>query len=295
MQPKVSVIIPFYKGSNLLREALKSVFEQTYENTEIILVNDGSPEDLSELLFEFNTKIKYVEKENGGAASARNKGISLASGDFIAFLDADDIWLPTKLEKQIPFMIETQAMMSHTGFYYWFPGTGKKKIINNSADFGYVKDKFYISMKVATPSVVISRLLFEKHPEIVFPEDFRNGEDTQFYRAIANIYPIALIEEPLLMVRMRNDNSYKDAIARFKANAKAYKLYKNDQRVPVCAKFIMYIYYLYSKVLGENTTEFKEKIGLFLWSFPYIIERVCARLLSRKTKNEFKYLQKWDI
>lgn len=294
MQPKVSVIIPFYKGRDLLIEALKSVLAQSYTNTEIILVNDGSPEDLTELLRNYGAEIIYIVKENGGAASARNRGMSVATGDYIAFLDSDDIWLPTKLEKQISFMIDTQTMMSHTGFYYWFPETGKAKIIDNSMDFGFVKDKFYISMKVATPSVIISRSLIKEHPEIIFPEEFRNGEDTQFYRAIANIYPIALIEEPLLKVRMRSNNSYKSAISRFDTNAKAYLIYRNDTRVLTCAKAIMYIYYVYSKILGKKATPFKEKIGRLLWTLPYIIERVYAKRFSRKTEDDFKYLKKWE-
>ncbi len=81
----VSVIIPFYSGSFWLDEALESVFNQTYKNLEVILINDGSTEDINYILNKYNQKIRYYYTENNGAAAARNKGIEKASGDYIAF------------------------------------------------------------------------------------------------------------------------------------------------------------------------------------------------------------------
>ena len=101
---KVSVIIPFYNGITRLSEAVQSAINQTYNNLEIIIVNDGSPEDVSDFLEKYGDDIKYFYKENGGPASARNFAIQKATGDYIAFLDSDDIWLPTKTEKQIQFI-----------------------------------------------------------------------------------------------------------------------------------------------------------------------------------------------
>ena len=273
--PKVSVIIPFYQGCDLLQQALDSVLNQSYSNLEIIIINDGSSEKMTDFIDKYGGRIRYITQSNKGAATARNVGLSQALGDYIAFMDSDDIWLPTKLEKQVAFMEEIGAMMSHTGFYYWFPETDKLKLIDNKADFGYVKDKFYVSMRVATPSVMISKKIID-NPYYRFPEDFRNGEDTQFYRKIANDYPIALIKEPLLKVRMRKDNSYKRAISRFGTNAKAYKLYKNDMRVPIMARFIMHIYYAYSIIFGTKSTPFKEKVALVFWAVPFSIERVLS-------------------
>ena len=113
---KVSVIIPFYNGIHWLCEAVESALNQTYSNIEIIIVNDGSTEDITEFLKKFGDSIVYAYQKNQGAASARNYGIKLANGDYIAFLDADDIWLPTKLEKQIFFIEEIGAMWCHTNY-----------------------------------------------------------------------------------------------------------------------------------------------------------------------------------
>ena len=93
----VSVIIPFYNETGWLSEAIESVLRQTYPIHEIIVINDGSKEDVSALLNLYEGKIKYFYKENGGPSSARNLGINLATGDYLSFLDSDDVWLPFSL------------------------------------------------------------------------------------------------------------------------------------------------------------------------------------------------------
>ena len=100
----VSVIIPFYSQLNWLYEAIESVLAQTYPIHEIILIDDRSKENLTTILEKYGNKVKYVRQKNEGPATARNNGIRMATGDYIAFEDSDDIWLPTKIEKQVAFM-----------------------------------------------------------------------------------------------------------------------------------------------------------------------------------------------
>ena len=150
-QPLVSVVIPFYSGIEWLFEAIESVLAQTYENIEIIIINDGSPEDLSEFVKEYNDKIRYVHQENRGAAAARNVGINLSKGEYIAFLDADDIWMPNKLKEQIYLMIKNKADWSHTN-YVKFGSDGKNKVIDVSNFEGNVFPLSIISNPIATPS-----------------------------------------------------------------------------------------------------------------------------------------------
>jgi len=100
----VTVIIPTYNSAKYITEAVDSVLAQTYKNFEIIVVDDGSTDDTDEVLKPYMDKIIYIKKKNGGPASARNRGIESSSGEFIAFLDADDVWLPEKLERQVEFM-----------------------------------------------------------------------------------------------------------------------------------------------------------------------------------------------
>ena len=168
MMKTVSVIIPFYSHIDWLYEAIESVLAQSYPIHEIILVNDGSKEDMTEFLKKYGDKIQYIYQENAGPATARNNGIKRATGDYIAFEDSDDIWLPTKIEKQIAFMEETSAKWSHVGFYYWWPETGKQVLVDSSRDYDDIFLQRHISTKIATPAVILDRSIYEEG-EFVFP------------------------------------------------------------------------------------------------------------------------------
>jgi glycosyltransferase involved in cell wall biosynthesis len=99
---KVSVIIPVYKTEKYVEAAVASVLNQTYQNLEIIVVDDGSPDDSLKLVRQFDDpRIRIIEQENRGLAGARNTGIRHAVGEYIAFLDSDDVWLPEKLAKHV--------------------------------------------------------------------------------------------------------------------------------------------------------------------------------------------------
>jgi glycosyltransferase involved in cell wall biosynthesis len=102
----VSVIIPAFRSAGYIAETLSTVFNQSYRDFEVIVVNDGSPDtaQLVEALAPVRDRIVYVEQENGGAGAARNAGLARARGDLVAFLDADDRWLPGFLESQVRFL-----------------------------------------------------------------------------------------------------------------------------------------------------------------------------------------------
>jgi len=128
----VSCIIIFFNAEKFLEEAIESVFAQTYENWELLLVDDGSTDSSTTIALnyaeKYPEKVMYLEHEghqNRGMSATRNLGIQNAKGDYIAFLDADDIWLPYKLEQQIP-IIESmpKAAMLYGSTYYWYSWTG---------------------------------------------------------------------------------------------------------------------------------------------------------------------------
>jgi glycosyltransferase involved in cell wall biosynthesis len=99
--PLVSVVIPTYNRASLIPAAIESVLGQTYKNIELIIVDDGSTDNTQEVLSGYGDRVRVVLQENRGPAIARNRGIAVAKGDIIAFLDSDDQWLPTKLERQV--------------------------------------------------------------------------------------------------------------------------------------------------------------------------------------------------
>jgi len=104
--PLVSIIIPAYNVAPYIKEALDSVFAQTYTNFEPIVINDGSPDTpaLEEVLAPYRSRIVYLKQENRGLAGARNTGLRAATGEFVALLDADDLWTPEYLQEQVSFL-----------------------------------------------------------------------------------------------------------------------------------------------------------------------------------------------
>ena len=113
-EPLVSVIIPTYNRGRLILNSVTSVLNQTYKNIELIVVDDCSTDNTEEILKSINdSRIKYVKLEkNSGACIARNKGIELSTGEFIAFNDSDDLWLPEKINSQLDFLYENNAEIS---------------------------------------------------------------------------------------------------------------------------------------------------------------------------------------
>jgi glycosyltransferase involved in cell wall biosynthesis len=104
--PVVSVVIPAYNAAWCVRRAADSVLAQTFRDYELLVVDDGSTDDTAQLLRSYGPAVSVVQKANGGLSSARNAGIAASRGELIAFLDADDWWLPTKLERQVELMRE---------------------------------------------------------------------------------------------------------------------------------------------------------------------------------------------
>ena len=101
MQPCVSAIIPVFNGERYLAHALESILAQTYRPLEILVVDDGSTDRSAEVAHRFGPAIRYIYQANAGAGAARNRGIALSTGDFVAFLDQDDLWAPDKLACQM--------------------------------------------------------------------------------------------------------------------------------------------------------------------------------------------------
>lgn len=289
-QPLVSVIIPFYNGVDWLEEAVQSALEQTYKNIEILVINDGSKEDVTGFLSRYQDKIVYHYQENQGSAVARNWGMHHAKGEYYAFLDSDDIWFPNKLEIQIPIMQEHGFVWCHTGFYNWWPENNKMRLADNRFIFGDYSVLSYFSVKIAMPSVVIHHSILNEHPEIEFPEAYRKGQDSKFYQQLKLYYKIALIREPLLKVRMTGFNSKGQVLMRFKMKAEMYDdLKKSYKKVPIGAYIVLSIYKMYHRLFGEKRNSAKEFVAKCFWTIPFILERVFAWYYGTTKNGDKEY------
>lgn len=107
--PLVSIIIPCHNTEKYISEAIASALDQTYPNVEVIVVDDGSTDRSLEIIQSFGDRLKYDQINHKGACAARNRGLEISKGEFIQFLDADDVLLPHKLEKQLPLLLSNQA------------------------------------------------------------------------------------------------------------------------------------------------------------------------------------------
>lgn len=115
-QPRISVVIPAYNQAEYLSEALESVLSQTREPAEIIVVDDGSTDDTPAVLERYKRHVAFYRQPNAGISAARNAGLERATGDWVAFLDSDDIWDPRKLERQAALVGENDIVCVHTAY-----------------------------------------------------------------------------------------------------------------------------------------------------------------------------------
>jgi len=211
--PTVSVIIPVHNRLSMLREAIQSVLDQTYSDFEIIVVDDGSTEPISSSLQIKHERIRHVRQENAGPSAARNHGIDVAKGRYIAFLDSDDLFLPTKLEKQVKCMEEHPDIpLSHTSYQRINARTNQSETVRSGTFSGRVYPKIVLDCPIATPTVMIRSDFLGK--DMRFEQQIRAGEDKVMWTRIAKKATIIGMDEPLTIVRIHGENIVLDPRAK---------------------------------------------------------------------------------
>ena len=231
----MSVIIPCYNSANYISMAIQSVLQQSYSDLEILVVDDGSTDTTGEIVGGYaDSRIRYVFQKNAGVSAARNKGIREASGEFIAFLDADDIWFNDKLAWQIQCMKQTpQVSVVFSDFaasdfnnamiesYYkqafnFFReySFGLSDIYRNKATIHLFDEdvevywddvfQYLIFGNFILPSTVLMRKSVISRAGL-FDEKYRVAEDTEFFLRVAKNHVLAFINKPLLIYRLPDD------------------------------------------------------------------------------------------
>ena len=198
MKPKVSVIIPVYNRKRLVRRAAKSILSQSFTDFEIIVVDDGSTSPDGTSLMAFSPKVRYIQQNHLGAPAARNRGILEAKGEYIAFLDSDDYFLPGKLEKQVAAMENNpQAILSHTSYIRHTAGEGYEAIDSGSFS-GMVYPWLLFNCIIAMPTVMIRADCLEGYS---FREDIDCADDLILWAQLARLGPFIGIREPLSFIQ----------------------------------------------------------------------------------------------
>lgn len=196
--PKISVIIPLFNKGFIISETLNSVLVQTFIDFEVVIIDDGSTDNSFEVVSQFSDKrIKLFQQKNKGAASARNVGIEKATGELIAFLDADDYWFPNHLEELYQLYID----FPNCGVYcskYQIKNT-KNTLITPffkgiPADFVGIVTNYFTSNHPYKINITLNQLIPKKVLIEMgcFTEGVTNGQDLELWTKIALKYPVAI-------------------------------------------------------------------------------------------------------
>ena len=187
-RPLVSIIVPAYNSALYIADALASVYAQTYDRYEVIVINDGSQDtaELERVLTRFQSKLQYIKQENRGAAAARNMGLKAARGELVAFLDADDTYLPTFLEKQVELLGRTNADLVYADALLFgnSPEAGNTFMKLQSAGGEVTPERLLATKVTFQTSTVVARKesIFRVG---LFDESLRRGQDFELWFRLA--------------------------------------------------------------------------------------------------------------
>ena len=211
MSQSISVIVPAYNCGAFIKEALDSVFAQTFTDYEVIVVDDGSIDTTRGVVESFGKKVRYIYQENKGVSAARNTGIRNAAGRFMAFLDADDVWLAKKLELQMRAMSENESIGIVACGLLCVRGKDdieKEVIPKNYANKNQLIRELCCDPDIffgAGSSILVRRECFQRVG--FFDEDLHAAEDWEMCLRIAKNYEVRSVQLPLLEYRARDGSA----------------------------------------------------------------------------------------
>ena len=249
MKNLVSIVVPVYNAAKYVEETVMSVVNQTYENWELLLVDDGSTDGSCEIIKrlekEDNTgRIKVLlPTEHGTAAKARNYGISNASGKYIAFLDADDLWEKQKLEKQMEFLQEKKAGFLFTGYEFASEkGEGLGKIVKVPETLTY--KQALKNTTIFTSTVLIDIEVVDK--ELVFLPEIKSEDTATWYQILRNGHKAYGLNENLVKYR-RVANSLSSN--KLEAVRRIWNLYRKAEKLSVVYSAYNFVFWAVRAVL----------------------------------------------
>ncbi len=272
--PRISVIVPFYNVEGYIEKCLETLVNQTFQDIEIILVNDGSKDRSEEIAKKFanryENKIVYLEKENGGLSSARNFGLAHARGEYVAFVDSDDYIEKNMYEKMYNLIIKERSDMVECDFYWEYPNKKKidtGKLYNN-------KNQMLENVRVVAWNKLIKKEIIDKHG-IEFPNGYQY-EDVEFtYKLIPYIQKVSFLKEPMVHYIQRTksiSNSQNEKTMQiFDVLEHVINYYKENGLYKNYEKELEYIYVRYAfcsslkRIMKIEDEELKDKLIKKTW------------------------------
>lgn len=262
INPLVSVIINCYNGEAFLKEAIDSVFNQTYLNWEIIFWDNCSTDNSAKIAKNYGEKVKYyLSEHNTKLGEARNQALKKCKGEYIAFLDVDDIWYLNKLEVQINSMLEEKTSLSYTGCDI---GISQKNIFSSKPRYksGYIFGKLIEQFEIILPTAIIKKEILNEL-DIDFNTKIVASEEYDLFVQIAANKPVTVINESLCFYRI-SPNSLTNQSINFRAHDRIITLSTLKNK--------------YYHVVSENINHFN-KAKYKIWYY-----RFQAALFHKKIK-----------
>lgn len=307
----VSVIIPTYKRPDYLDRAINSVLTQTYKNIEIIVVDDNNPDtegrrqtEEKMLQYSDNPKVHYIKHEhNKNGAAARNTGFKASKGEYIAFLDDDDIYLPKKIESQVEKM---ESLSSDWGFcynqYYTQKDNGPLIPVNEHRE----GDLYLISLKHQGFCVNVGSNAMVRREAFLsvngYDESFKRNQDHEFMVRLLRKYKIAYVPEPGLIYSTGTTNvtiNYEDTLNHYITSFKPYveeldiENQKDFYRKMNCYRYlnrlISHNFKGAMKLIINNDVSFIDALSIFIINFYGFIKRRILNLFGNKYTTPTNY------
>ena len=208
--PKLSVNIPCFNSGRFIRQTVESVINQTFQDLEIVIVDDGSHDNTKQIISSFkDARIRYFYKDNEGLAFTRNKAIDLSDGEYIALLDHDDLWEPEKIEKQLEVFKKNNNLGLVFSDSYILENNHKKKFtyfdrIKPKKGFIFEDLLFASSNFIPLSSVIVRKDVFKDVG--FFNPAFKIGEELELFLKVAQLYEFDYIDKPLITYRLHEGN-----------------------------------------------------------------------------------------
>ncbi len=269
--PSISVIIPVYNGEKTIHETIESVLNQTLSDFEVIVINDGSQDSTLEIVSSIqDPRLKVISYPNAGLSVTRNRGISLASGDYIAFIDADDLWTPDKLESQFKAL---QANPQAAVAYSWTNHIDESSQFSRTGSHMTVSGNVYAKLLLANFLENGSNPLIRRQALTTvggFDETLIAAEDWDMYLRLAAHYHFVAVPSPQVLYRISIDsmssNVYKQEKESVKVIKKAFiQAPKFLQHLKKQSLANLYKYLTFKTLEGDPERQRGIKAAHFLW------------------------------
>jgi glycosyltransferase involved in cell wall biosynthesis len=234
--PIISVVVPAYNASRWIKETLDSVLAQTFRDYEVIVVDDGSTDNTADLIESYEGAVRCVRKANGGASSARNVGIRCSRGSWIAFVDADDLWLPFKLDLQVR-MLEKYPDLAwfYSDAYIFESDTRCIRCLASENQRPYTGDilrQLLMYCFIPSPTPLVRRDVFDQAGYFSESPVTRIGEDWDLWLRIAAMYKVGYVHQPTAGIRQHKTSMIGSVDLGYYLNSKLTVVEEALQREP---------------------------------------------------------------